>query len=68
MRPKRQRPQSRHLPQQRANVERIRVAILDRLQIVLCESRLKPRGRITVNPYSVAAVTCSLTNFDLRLG
>jgi len=63
MRPERQRAQSRHLPQQRAYVRRVCVAILNRFQIVRRERVLEPRGWNTVHPYSIAAVTCSLPNF-----
>ena len=56
MRPERQRPQPRHLPQQRSNVGRLGAALLDGSQVILGECGFEAHGGITVHPYSVPAV------------
>jgi len=81
MRPERQRTQSRHLPQQRAHVRRIRVAILDRPQIILGERGLEayaeslfihtahhPYSKKNTHSYTQVKIVCTIHTQHTKRG
>jgi hypothetical protein len=52
-----------HLPQQRAHVGALRVALLNGEQVSAGERRLESHMGTTAHPYSVSAGQCTLPNF-----